>query len=203
VHVLYPDVVPELHSSGHASAPEQLELLNLIKPKYILPVGGADRHRMKFEEFVAEPAGYGAEEVLLPSSGEVISLSRSEAPRMKKEFEIRPRMVDGKGVGDVGPAVLADRRALSEAGIVVVVIPRVHNQLDLGNVMVVSRGFVFMKQADEVIHFIKKETAEIVNSLTANVSDQKLKMALEKRLSRRLYKIIQREPMIVSVIFDV
>lgn len=203
VHVLYPDVIPELHSSGHASAPEQLELLNLIKPKYVMPVGGADRHRMKFEEFVAEPAGYTSKEVLLPKSGEVISLSRDEAPRMKKEFEIRPRMVDGKGVGDVGPAVIADRRALSEAGIVVVVIPRSLGHLDLKNTIVVSRGFVFMKQADEVIQFIKKETAEIVSSLTGNVSDQKLRQALEKRLSRRLYKIIQREPMIVSVIFDV
>jgi ribonuclease J len=202
VHVLYPDVIPELHRSGHASAPEQLEMVNLIRPEYIFPIGGADRHRMKFEEFVAEPAGYTAKQVILPKSGEVIEFSDGK-PKVTKQFEIRPRMVDGKGVGDVGPAVLADRRALSQSGIVVVVIPRALGHFDLKNMLVVSRGFVFMKDADEVIQFIKTKTAEVIGEMKGNVSDQKIKQALEKRLSQRLYKIIQREPVIVPVIFDV
>lgn len=202
VHVLYPDVMPTLHASGHASAPEQLELLELIRPQYILPVGGADRHRMKFEEFVAEPAGYTTKQVLLPVSGEVISFENGK-PSTNKKFELRARMVDGKGIGDVGPMVLADRRALSQSGIVVLLIPRSLGHLDLGNMQVVSRGFVFMKHADEVVQFIKQQAAEIITSLGNKVSDQKITQALEKRLGQKVYKTIQREPVIVPVIFDV
>ena len=102
----------------------------------------------------------------------------------------------------MGPVVLADRRALSEAGIIVLVMPRIKGQLDLKNMLVVSRGFVFMKEAEEVIQFIKEGTAKVVDGFKGKVSDQKLKQAIERKLSRKLYRVIQREPLIVPVIYE-
>lgn len=201
VEVLYPDIMPNLHQSGHASAAEQVELVSIIKPQYVMPIGGQDRHRILFKKVVAKPLGMKDNQILLPNDGQVISFSQGK-PNIKKKFEVKPKMVDGKGIGDVGPVVLADRRALSEAGIIVLVIPRIKGRLNLRNMLVVSRGFVFMKEAEDVIQFIKEETAKVVGS-KGKISDSKLKQAIERRLNRKLYKIIQREPLIVPVIYEV
>lgn len=208
IDVVYPDIRPNLHQSGHGGAEEQAEMVKLIKPKYLFPIGGQDRHRALFKKIVASPAGYQENQVLLPGDGEVVNFSQ-EKVSIQKEFEIRPRMVDGKGIGDVGPVVLSDRLSLGEAGIIVLVMPKTKSgQLDLKNMRIVSRGFVFMKQADEVIDFIKQEVAKVVQKtlkkgqkLNKNKEAQ-LKRALERRLGQRLYKIIQREPLIVPVIIE-
>ena len=200
VEVIYPDIKPNLHQSGHAGAAEQKELVSIINPQYVMPIGGQDRHRVLFKKAVAQPLGIKDNRVLLPKDGEVISFSH-EKFSINKKFDIKPKMVDGKGIGDVGPVVLADRRALSEAGIIVLVMPRFKGSFDLKKMLIVSRGFVFMKEAEDVIQFIKEETAKIVSG-KSNTSDAKLKQAIERKLSRKLYKIIQREPLIVPVIYE-
>lgn len=203
VHMLYPDIMPNLHQSGHASTPEQKKMVELIKPNYLMPIGGDDRHRVKFKEFVAQPLGYQEQQVLLPADGEIIALMGGQI-KISPEFQIRLRMVDGKGIGDVGPIVLSDRRTLSEAGIIVVVIPRIKGKLDADKILVVSRGFVFMKEADEVVEFIKKETAKLITKRRKKqVNDYKFKQNLEKHLNRELYKIIKREPMVLPVIYNI
>jgi len=116
---------------------------------------------------------------------------------------LQPRLVDGLGVGDVGHAVLSDRQALGREGMVVLVIPRHDGVLDTKNLTVVSRGFVFMQQAQEVVEFLKQTTAEIVAELGPNVKDDEIKRALEKRIGRKLNKIIRRTPMILPVIIEV
>lgn len=201
VHVLYPEIMPGLHASGHASSLEQRELVEVIQPKYLLPIGGADRHRYLFLEKVAEPLNYAKEQVLLPDAGEVITFSNGTAGTAET-ITLRPQVVDGLGIGDVGPVVLSDRRTLGQAGIVVVVLYRNETGFDLSRTMVVSRGFIFMKQAEEVVEFIEQAVAEIVESLQPVPKDEELLRAIEKRLSRKLYKIIRREPMIVPVILE-
>ncbi|GIK84275.1 MAG: ribonuclease J [Patescibacteria group bacterium] len=203
VHVLYPDVMPDLHKSGHASAPEQQELLGLVRPKYVMPVGGQDRHRYKFFELVASQLGYDEEHVLIPDSGEIIGFENRTVSN-EGSLNLRPQIVDGLGIGDVGPMVLSDRRTLGQAGIVMVLVPKSKGEYDLRNVKIVSRGFVFMKEADEVVQFIKTEVAALVTEeLRKKTPDSQLKAMLEKRLSRKLYKVIRREPMIVAEIFEV
>jgi ribonuclease J len=201
VHVLYPDVLPNLHQSGHASAPEQQELLGIIKPKYVMPIGGADRHRVKFLEFVAEPLGYTADQVLIPDDGDIVGFENGR-PSIVDKITLKPQLIDGLGVGDVGPMVLSDRRSLAEAGMVVVVIPRMNGQFDLRSMEIVSRGFVFMKEADDVIKFIEENVAQTIDDASKGVKDDELKRTIERRLSRRLYKVIQREPVVMAVFMD-
>ena len=105
-------------------------------------------------------------------------------------------------MGDVGRVVLEDRLSLSKAGIIVLLLPRDNQGFDLSEMKVVSRGFVFMKEADEVVRFIKEKTAEILEDVEPNLKDDEIKKKLERRLSRRLYKVIRREPMIVPVFLD-
>jgi len=201
IHVMYPDIEPNLHQSGHASAAEQEDLVKKVKPKYLMPIGGADRHRVKFVEFVAQPAGYSEHQVLIPGSGDVLAFEGGK-PQVVDHISLRPVAVDGLGVGDVGPIVLSDRRTLGQSGIIVLAIPKFKGHYDVKNMTIVSRGFVFMKEADEVIEFIKKATGEIVADMGDKPKEEELKRAIEKRLARRLYKVIQREPMIVPVILE-
>ncbi|MBP9819622.1 ribonuclease J [Candidatus Woesebacteria bacterium] len=201
VHVIYPDVEPGIHRSGHASAPEQQELVGLVKPRYVMPIGGADRHRVKFIELVAKPLGLKEDQLILPESGEVIAFENGQVRSVEKII-LRPPVVDGLGIGDVGPAVLSDRRALSQAGMVVVVIPRVKRRFQLDQLEIASRGFVFMKEAAEVVGFIKGVVADTIKESSPKQDDETLIKQIERRLSRRLYKVIKREPLIVPVILD-
>ncbi len=202
VHVTYPDLAEDLHQSGHASAPEQQKLLGLVKPKFVMPVGGADRHRVKFVELVAEKVGYKSQQVLIPGHGEVLLFGEG-APQIGEHLNLQGRTVDGLGIGDVGPVVLADRRALSQAGMIVVIIPRTRKGYDTRRISVISRGFVFMKEADEVVGFIQTTCADIIDELGKKAKDDEVKRTIEKRLSRRLYKVIQREPLIVAAVVEV
>ncbi|MBD3250371.1 MAG: RNase J family beta-CASP ribonuclease [Candidatus Pacebacteria bacterium] len=202
IDVVYPDISPNVHQSGHASAPEQQELVSLVKPSFLMPIGGADRHRELFRRRVAHKLGYSDHQTLLPETGEIIAIENNNW-KIDGQINLKPRIVDGLGIGDVGPVVLSDRRALSEAGIVMVMIPRIKDHFDLKNIEVVSRGFVFMKQADEVISFIQEEAAKVIQSAGNKISDYDLKKKVESQLRRKLYKIIQREPIVMTVIVDV
>ncbi len=200
IQVRYPSITPDLHKSGHGSAPEQQEMVKLIHPDYVMPIGGADRHRVLFSSRVAEAVGMHKDQVLIPGSGEILSFENGQA-RVTDKITLKIQAVDGLGVGDVGTQVLSDRLSLSESGIIVVIIPRIKGQLELSDISVVSRGFVFMKDAGEVIKYIQDRTAEIVVSLK-DAKDDELKRAIEKRLARSLYKIIRREPIILPVIIE-
>ncbi len=200
IHVVYPAIQDGLHQSGHASAPEQQEMVRTLNPTYLFPMGGADRHRVLFLEKVAEPLGYNEQSVLIPEKGEILEFGLG-APRTAEKIILKPQIVDGLGVGDVGPIVLSDRRAMGESGIIVLVIPRHNDEFLLDQIEIVSRGFVFMKEAEEVINFIHESTIETIEKF-GKKSDEILRKEIEKRLARKLFSIIRREPMIVPVIID-
>jgi ribonuclease J len=200
IEVIYPAIAPDIHHTGHASAAEQQELVSLVKPSFVMPIGGADRHRELFRKRVAHKLGYSDHQVLLPATGEVIAFENNNWT-VEKKVSLNPLIVDGLGVGDVGPIVFSDRRALSEAGIVVVVIPRKKGKFLLDKIEVISRGFVFMKEADEVVDFIQDTSAEIIEK-NKKLKDYDLKRKLESKLSQEVYKIIRREPVVLPVILD-
>ena len=200
VQVIYPNIKPNIHHTGHAGVEEQKELISRLKAKYLMPIGGADRHRELFRTRVAHPLGYKDNQVMIPTSGDVL-VCENQQWKVGKKIRLKPKIVDGLGIGDVGPVVLSDRRALSEAGIVVVIIPRRKGRFLFEEIEIVSRGFVFMKQADEVITFIEEEAIQIIKQ-NKDLVDYELKQKIEEGLRKKLYKIIQREPVIVSEIMD-
>jgi ribonuclease J len=202
IHVVYPSVRPDIHRSGHASQPEQEKLIDVVKPKYLMPVGGTDRHRFKFFEMAAQPLGYDANTVLLPVEGEVVGFENGSAKSLEK-LTLQPQIVDGLGVGDVGPIVLSDRLVLGQAGMVVIIIPRQGDRLLLEKMDIVSRGFIFIKEATEVIEYIKEATSTIISKEHNKLKDDELERIIEKRIARKLYQIIKREPMIVAEIVKI
>ena len=214
IQTMYPAVNEGIHQSGHARRPELIELVERIRPHKILPIGGNNRHRAKYRELVAEPLGYSEQDVITPSEGDILSLLPDGRIHKVANVSLRPQVVDGLGIGDVGPVVLSDRRVLGQSGIIIVLIKRYRDQRQAGKVrinkygfalhdmIIISRGFVFMKDADDVIEFIQQRAGELLMEHHREKRDR-CERLIERGLGRSLYKIIQREPMIEVEIVDV
>ncbi len=200
VDVAYSDVDPGLHVSGHAGLVEQQLLISLVKARYLLPIGGTDRHRVQFKK-VAQGLNYAPSDVLLPVSGQVIEFE-SQRVKFAEKLSLKELMVDGLRVGDVGTIVLADRKTMAEEGMVTVIIPKHKGEFDTRNIYVASRGFVFMKQSDEMINEIIKTTTAIVRE-NQDLAETEIRKKIEEQLSRRLEEVIGRKPLIVPVFMEV
>jgi ribonuclease J len=215
VEVVYPAINQGIHQSGHARRPELADLVKRITPAKIFPIGGNNRHRVKYRDLIALPLGYQPHDVILPNEGDILALTADGAIKKAGNVNLRPQIVDGLGVGDVGTVVLSDRRVLGQAGIILILIKRYQNKnkagklklnkfgLAIDDIIVISRGFVFMKNADDVVNFIKKRTGELIAKHYDPKKREQSERAIERGLARNLYEIIQREPMIEVEIINV
>ena len=164
--------------------------------------------------FDESPLGYRDDDVITPSEGDIISLYDDGRVHKVANVALHPQVVDGLGVGDVGPVVLSDRRVLGQSGIIIVLIKHYRDQKQAGRVrinkygfalhdmIIISRGFVFMKEADDVVEFIQQRAGELLMEHHSEPRDR-CERLIERGLGRSLYKIIQREPMIEVEIVDV
>ena len=196
INIVYSDIDSGLHVSGHAGEQEQKLLLSLLNSRYVFPIGGTERHRVQFAH-MANELGYNDQSILLPKHGEIIELKDGKI-LFGDVIDLKELMVDGLGVGDVGASVLADRKRMAEEGMIVVIIPESAGTYQTKNIMIVSRGFVFMRDADEVITLIKNTTAEILTK-HADMQEQQLKREIERQLSRAVEDYIERKPLILPV----
>lgn len=215
VAVVYPAINAGIHQSGHARRLELIDLLKRVSPKSVMPIGGNNRHRALYWSQVAGSLNYQQGAVILPHDGDILSLNKEGVIAKAGNINLRPQIVDGLGIGDVGPAVLSDRRALGQAGMIIVLIKRYRDQkqagreklnkhrLALDDLKVISRGFVFMKDAEEVVDFIKKTTRELIAKFFDPKKIDTAERQIERGLARSLYQVIQREPMIEVEVVDV
>src|SRR3989344_4534626 len=156
VDVSYSDIDDDLHVSGHASSGEQKLLMALLKPRYLIPIGGTFRHMVQYRK-LANDMGYKDDQVLLLEDGQVVEFNQGKVARTGV-IPLKNVMVDGLGVGDVGKIVLRDRKTMSKEGIVIVVVPVSQQTGQMGGeVEVISRGFVFMKESQELVEQIKEK----------------------------------------------
>ncbi len=201
--VIASTITPALHVSGHASLEEIKMMVNLIKPKYIMPMGGEFKHMKAFQR-VAMDMGYREDQILLPDEGEVLNISKDKV-LINGKVETFNVYVDGLGVGDVGSIVLRDRQVMSAEGIVVVVVPiDVRNGQVAGEPDVISRGFVFEKESADLI----EEAREIVKSCLKDRGDKTLdwrysRSEIENNLEKFFFKQTKRNPLIVPIVVEV
>jgi ribonuclease J len=154
------DSAEEVHVSGHACREELKLMMALTKPKYFMPVHGEYRHLYANKE-IAEFMGIPSENIFISDVGRVIEIDRKGA-RFNGEVTAGNVLVDGSGVGDIGSVVLRDRKHLSEDGLVVVVATAdLHDRYIVSGPDIVSRGFVYVKESEELMARAKKvaETA--------------------------------------------
>ena len=197
-------IFQDVHVSGHACQEEIKLIYTLIRPRYAIPVHGEFKH-LKAQAKIAQSLGIDKENIFILSSGDVLEL-KAESAKVTGKVPVGAILVDGLGVGDVGNVVLRDRQHLAEDGIMVVVmsLDRASGQLVAGP-DIVSRGFVYVKESDELIDEARHIVDEAIQKcLDRGVTDWgKLKNTTKDTLSDYVWKKTKRRPMILPIIMEV
>lgn len=197
-------IFQDTHVSGHACQEEIKLIYSLVKPKYAIPVHGEFRH-LKEHAKLAESMGVPKENVFVMMSGDVLSLDEEHAA-VTGRVPCGSVLVDGLGVGDVGNIVLRDRQSLAENGIIIVVMTlEKYSGRVLAGPDIVSRGFVYVREAENLMDEAKEIVHEVIqNCENRHISDWgKIKMVVKDSLSEYLWKKMRRSPMILPIIMEV
>ena len=196
------DSVEDVHVSGHACREEIKLLIGLLRPKYFMPVHGEYRHLYANKDN-AEFMGIPSENVFVPDLGRVLELDKKSAG-FNGEIQAGHVLVDGAGVGDIGSVVLRDRRHLSEDGLVVVV-ATIDNGFIISGPDIVSRGFVYVKESEELMRGVKAvATQSIERILAKRINDwAHIKNIIRDDLAKYIYRETKRKPMILPIIMDI
>lgn len=202
------DVVYEksegIHVSGHASQEELKLMQNLVRPKFFIPVHGEYRHLIKHAK-LANEVGVPKENIFVVENGDVIELSANEG-KVNGKVTAGRVLVDGLGVGDVGNIVLRDRKQLSQDGILIIVVTIDKNTNTIASGPdIVSRGFVYVREADNLMEAAKERVHQALDKCVQSGSADwsSIKFAIRDALGRFLYEKTRRRPMILPIIMEV
>lgn len=193
-----------VHVSGHACQQEQRIMIALAKPKYFIPVHGEYRHLSRHKELALQ-AGMSSKNIFISDIGRVMELSEKSAKFMGT-VPSGNVLVDGYGVGDVGNIVLRDRKHLAEDGIIIAVISidKLTGECVSGP-DIISRGFVYVRESEDLIDSIRSITADIVDECTngSPLNWSTLKTRIKNDVGSYLYAKTKRRPMLLPIIMEV
>jgi len=201
--VIY-EKVSEIHVSGHASKEELKLMLNMVRPKYFMPIHGEYRH-LAYHAILADKVGIPQGNIFIMENGEILEISREEARRGGKVAAGRV-FIDGKGMGDVEDMVLRDRRRLAHDGIVLILVTveKLTGTIISGP-EIISRGFIFEDASPDVISDVKELVSHTLRGLDREIiTDTSLLQArLRSVLKKYLRDTMERRPMIMPIIVEV
>ncbi len=201
--VIY-DKLADLHVSGHACQ-EELKIIHaLVKPKFFIPLHGEQRH-LKRHARLAQEMGMSPERIIISDIGRVIELTRTSA-KLTGTVPAGKMLVDGLGVGDVGSVVLRDRKHLAQDGMIVVVVTLSGEDGSfLSGPDIITRGFVYVKESEELMDDLKEIAMDAVDAcIDQHITDwATIKAGIKSSLSNYLYRHTKRNPMILPVIMEI
>ena len=193
-----------IHVSGHACQEEQKLILALAKPKYFIPVHGEYR-QLKAHAETAKQLGIESKNIFLMENGRVLEINEEEA-KFTNSVPSGKVLVDGLGVGDVGNIVLRDRQHLSQDGLIVIVMTMDSNTGEIiSGPDVVSRGFVYVRESENLMDEVKKVVREEVRKCEERrIKDwATIKSSVKDTLRDYIFTKTKRNPMILPIIMDV
>jgi ribonuclease J len=193
-----------MHVSGHASQEEQKLMLNMVRPKYFIPVHGEYRMLIKHAQ-LAEQLGISREDIFVSENGGIVEFTRHGAA-LGGKVTAGKVLIDGLGVGDVGNIVLRDRKQLSQDGILIVVmtISRTTGAIVAGP-DVVTRGFVYVRESETMLEEAKQKIRQTMARCRENRITEwaVFKSQIRDALSKQFYEKTRRRPMILPIIQEV
>lgn len=191
--------------SLHASSEDLMLMIDLMQPKYYFPVIGEYRFQVANAE-VAKQIGMKEENILLKLNGEVVTFENGVLKDTNEKIKIDDILIDGKTVGDIGEAVLKDREALSDNGIVVVTatIDKTTKKV-LAGPEILTRGFIYVKDNIDIIKEAERLSLEVINeNIKENYVDfNKIKAGIRDKVGKYLYQVTECKPMVLLVIQEV
>lgn len=201
-NVIYKSI-EDIHVSGHACEQELRLIQALLKPRFFIPVHGEYRHLITHAK-IAQSMGVDRENTFILDNGDVLELSKNKG-KVTGKVPFGRILVDGMGVGDIGNMVLRDRKNLAENGIitVVVAIDR-RNKIIISGPDIVSRGFVYVRNSEELIDEVRNIVTNVVEKcLEKNITQwAEIKNGIRREVDNFVYTKMKRKPMILPVIVE-
>lgn len=192
-----------VHVSGHGSQEDLKFMLNIMKPDYFIPIQGEYRMLIAHSK-LAQETGLQKSQIFIADKGDIVEY-KNDKMRMSGRVQAGNVLIDGIGVGDVGNIVLRDRKLLSQDGIftIVVTLNRKQKRIAAGP-EIVSRGFVYVRESEELFEesskLVKKIVEKYVNKETFEWTN--IKQEIRETLSSYLYQQTKRRPMIIPIIME-
>ena len=196
----------DIHASGHANQDELKQMLELLSPKFLMPIHGQVSMLVNHAK-LAQEAGMPEQNILVAENGQIITLSKTQAVIEKTKVPANYIMVDGLGVGDVGEVVLRDRQNLAKDGIfvIIMVVDRQSGKVK-GSPDIISRGFIYLRESKELLQEVRKRTIGTVNRSTGAggpINWIYVRDLVRNQISEFLFVKTQRRPMVLPVIIEV
>lgn len=195
---------PKVHVSGHGREEELKLMINLMRPKFFIPIHGEYR-MLKAHANIAEKTGVDRDCIFIPEKGDVIEIKNGQI-RQNGRVTAGNILIDGSGVGDVGNIVLRDRKVLSQDGILIVVVSINRNEKKVvSGPEIISRGFVYVRESEELMGQVTKMVKDIVtkNIKLHNFEWSNIKQEMRESLNSYLFSKTKRKPMIIPIIMEV
>lgn len=203
IDVVYSGVTDNLHVSGHGYRGELELMVRLAKPKWMYPIGGNIRHQFRYRKMAVD-LGYNPEDTIIPTDAEPVIVDKHSI-KLGKPMDLKNIYIDGLGIGDVGTVVLRDRQAMASDGILIVIVPiaKFTGKVS-GETEVISRGFVYMKQAAPLINQLKLKVDDCLKKNKGVVTDWNfIRTKIEETLEGFIFKQTERRPLILPVVVEV
>jgi ribonuclease J len=198
------EAISDVHVSGHASAEELKLMLNIIKPKFFIPIHGEHRHLIHHAALAVE-VGIPKQNILITENGSVIEFKKDSA-KVTNKINAGLTFVDGLRVGEVGDIVIRDRQRLSRHGIIIVVVTIDQNNGTLiAGPDIISRGFVYVRKSED---FLEEARMKVTDTLKIcekeKLTDWMLiKNHIRDTLSKYIYENTKRRPMIIPIVMEI
>jgi ribonuclease J len=198
--VLY-EKVQDVHASGHAHKEELRLMLNTVKPKFFIPIHGEYRHLVKHKKLAIE-CGVAPERALVIEDGNPVTFFK-DGIRFEEEFQANVILVDGKGVGDVGTAILKERQLLADEGLVILIMVL---ENETGEILIgprlQSKGFIFEQEYSYILEKAEQIVLDIYHR-SGKISKSNLKKKVKNSLRRYFRRTLERDPVVIPVIIGV
>jgi ribonuclease J len=193
------------YRSPHASSEDIMMMLNMLNPKYYIPVTGEYRYQVENAR-LAYKLGMDEDHVLLKLNGDVVTIVNGNLVDNDEKVKVDEILIDGKQAGDIGDLVIKDRELLGENGIVIVT-----TTLDkqtkkvLAGPEILTRGFIYVKDNTDIIEEASKQSLEVINSFInpQYVDFNKIKLGIREKLGKYFYQQTGSKPMIIIVVQEV
>ena len=203
---VFPYKMMDIHASGHANQDELREMLELMRPKFLMPVHGQVSMLVNHAK-LAQGMGMPEKNILVAENGQIITLSKTQAVIEKSVVPANYIMVDGLGVGDVGEVVLRDRQNLAKDGIFVIiaVVDRQTGTVK-GSPDIISRGFIYLRESKDLLREVRKKTMATINHAAGSggpINWIYMRDVVRNQISEFLFVKTQRRPMVLPVIIEV
>jgi len=198
--------IMDIHASGHAQQEELKTMINVVKPKFFMPIHGS-HYMLEVHKDLALSLGIPQKNIIIGENGNIIEMTEGKIKVRKEKVAASYVMVDGLGIGDVGEVVLRDRQAMAKDGMFVLVVVvdsttgKVRQSPDI-----ISRGFVYLRESKDLLRQVRKKVIRLVEEITLSkhtVNWAFVKNKIKEELGKFLFKKTKRRPMVLPVVIEI